>query len=224
MNVVSQATACDKIDDANKDVQCDDAAVTSDIQGVSLNNGNSNDLFQSDIADGVDVNDDNKNDHNNDGVIAEVKDDDISVAPSSEIIKEQHDDKSLSGCWKLAERGKAGLLLHNGLLYHRAKILGQSFLQLVVPQSRREHVLKMGHDTYGGHMPVKRTKARISYTFYWPSLKEDCQKYIKTCRTCQLKAPVTYRDRVPIKAIPRADRVFDHWFIDCAGPLFTGEG
>ena len=29
---------------------------------------------------------------------------------------------------------------------------------------------------------------------------------------------------MPIKPIPRADRVFDHWFIDCAGPFFSGEG
>ena len=27
-----------------------------------------------------------------------------------------------------------------------------------------------------------------------------------------------------MKAIPRADRVFDHLFIDCAGPLFSSEG
>ena len=39
-----------------------------------------------------------------------------------------------------------------------------------------------------------------------------------------MKSRVTYRDRVPIKPIPRADRVFDHFFIDCAGPLFSSEG
>jgi len=104
------------------------------------------------------------------------------------------------------------------------RYLANLFLQLVVPSSRREHVLKMGHETYCGHMSVKRTKARILYTFYWPSLAEDCRHYIQTCRTCQLKARVTYRDRVPIKPIPRADRVFDHWFVDCAGPFFSGEG
>ena len=54
-------------------------------------------------------------------------------------------------------------------------------------------------------------------------LAEDCRQYIQTCRTCQLKARVTYRDRVPIKPILRADRVFDHWFVDCAGPFFSGE-
>ena len=62
-------------------------------------------------------------------------------------------------------------------------------------------------------MSVKRTKARISYTFFWQSLNEDCRDYIKTCSVCQLKAPVTHRDRVPITPIPRADRVFDHFLL-----------
>ena len=61
-------------------------------------------------------------------------------------------------------------------------------------------------------MSVKKTKARISYTFFWPGLKQNCEDFIKTCRICQMKSRVTYRDRVPIKSIPRADRVFDHFF------------
>jgi len=73
------------------------------------------------------------------------------------VIQEQRNDKSLTGCWKLAERGKGGFVVKDGILYHRAKILGQSFLQLVVPVSRREHVMKMGHGSFGGHMSVKRT-------------------------------------------------------------------
>lgn len=40
---------------------------------------------------------------------------------------------------------------------------------------------------------------------------------------CQLKAPVTFGDCVPISPIPRADRVFDHLFVDCAGPFFPGQ-
>lgn len=57
-------------------------------------------------------------------------------------------------------------------------------------------------------MSVKRTNARILYTFYWPTIGQDCQQYIQTCKTCQLKAPVTYCYRVPIKPIPRADSLF----------------
>jgi len=149
-----------------------------------------------------DVVNDGVNDNENvddDDVLTTERDDnnDLSLALSSEVAKEQRDDKSLIGCWKLAERGRGGFVVKDNLLYHRAKILGQPFLQLVVPCCRREHVLKMGHDTFGGHMSVKRTKARIYYTFYWPSLAEDYRRYIQTCRTCQMKARVTYRDRVP---------------------------
>jgi len=137
---------------------------------------------------------------------------DCSLSSSSEVAKEPRDDPSVTGCWKLADKGRAGFVVKDNLLYHRTRILGQDVYQLVVPESRRAHVLKMGHDSFGGHMGCKRTKARISYAFYWPSLREDCEQYVKMCEACQMKARVTYRDRVPIKPIPRADRVFDHWF------------
>jgi len=104
----------------------------------------------------------------------------------------------LTGCWKLADTGRDGFVVKDNLLYHRTKVLGQDVYQLVVPESRRAHVLKMGYDSFGGNMGFKRTKARISYTFYWPGLREDClqKAYVKTCETCQLKASVTYRDRL----------------------------
>jgi len=35
------------------------------------------------------------------------------------------------------------------------------------------------------------------------------------------KGRVTSFDRVPITAIPRNDRVFTHWYMDCIGPLFN---
>ena len=214
----------DSVDNCNNAVNAcgTDVVLTSEGDNeCDVVHSNSNDnTLDVDEAVNNDVDDDN-----DDGdVISEHKDDSSGLASCSEVAREQRDDKSLSSCWKLAERGRGGFVVKDDLLYHRAKILGQSFLQLVVPLSRREHVLKMGHDTFGGHMSVKRTKARISYTFYWPSLGKDCRSYIQSCRTCQLKARVTYRDRVPITPIPRTDRVFDHWFVDCAGPFFSGEG
>ena len=172
------------------------------------------------VDDNCDVTDDN-----DDKTSSDVKSDDFAtssddgVASRDELINEQRADPSLKGCFKLAERNRGGFVIKYELLYHRATILRQTFLQLVVPKSRRDHVLQMGHDTFGGHMSVKRTKARISYTFFWPSLNEDCREYIKTCSVCQLKVLATHRDRVPITWIPRADCVFDHLFIDCTGPL-----
>jgi len=149
---------------------------------------------------------------------------DRSLSSSSEVAQEQRDDATLTGCWKLADKGRAGFVVKDNLLYHRTKILGQDVYQLVVPESRRAQVLKMGHDSFGGHMGFKHTKARIGYTFYWSGLREDCEQNVKTCEACQMKVRVTYRDRVAIKPVPRADRVYDHRFIDCAGPFFITEG
>jgi len=137
-----------------------------------------------------------------------------SLIFSSEVAQEQRDDPSLTGCWKLAEKGRAGFVVKDNLLYQRTKILGQYVYQLAMPESCRAHVLKMGHGSFGWHIGFKRTKARICYTFYWPGLREDCLRYVQTCVACHMKARVTCRDRVPIKPIQRADRVFDHWFID----------
>ena len=138
----------------------------------------------------------NENDDNDDDI--KSPDETICLASSNQITQEQRHDKSLAACFKLAEHGAGGFVVKDNLLYHRAKILGQSFLQLVVPTSRRKHVMRMGHDTFGGHMSMKRTKARISYTFYWPTISDDCHKYVQTCRVCQMKARISYRDRVPI--------------------------
>ena len=161
------------------------------------------------------------NNEQNGDVLCERLDD--GLVSSQQISKEQHEDGTLIGCFKLAERGKGNFVVANDLLYHRDQVLGQTVWQLVVPKSRRQHVLEMGHATHGGHMGAKRTKQRIAYTFFWPTLKEDCCKYVETCKICQLKRRVTYHDRVPIRAIPRADKVFQHWYIDILGPIF-GEG
>lgn len=76
--------------------------------------------------------------------------------------------------------------------------------------NRRKHVLELGYEVCGGHMGVKRTKARIEYTFYWPTLQSDCVAYIKTCHQCQVKKRKIFKDKVPITPIPRSDLVFDH--------------
>ena len=110
-------------------------------------------------------------DDNDDKTSSDVKSHDIaassddSVASRDDLINEQRAAPTLKRCFKLTERNRCGFVIKGELLCHRATILGQTFLQLVVPKSRRDHVLKMVHDTFGGHVSVKRTKARISYTF-----------------------------------------------------------
>jgi transposase InsO family protein len=142
-------------------------------------------------------------------------------ATANEMINEQRTDESLKGCWALAQCGKGGFVINDGLLYHSEKILSQAFLQLCLPKGRRLTVLQLAHDTAGGHLAARKTRDRIRFTFYWPTLMRDVRQYIQACEVCQKRARITCRDRVPITPIPRAERAFSHWFMDCAGPLFN---
>jgi len=187
--------------DSNDDTDCTTAAaVNADSFNAIVTSASDGDnnlpVVQFELnRDTLDVDDTDtrrSNDADDDDVdvITGCNDNKSSLASCCEVAQEQRNDMSLNSCFELAARNRAGFVLKDGLLYHRVKILGQSLLQLVVPSSRREHVLKMGHETYGGHMSVKRTKARILYTFFgvvWLKTR----RYIQTCRTCQLKPPVT---------------------------------
>jgi len=144
-----------------------------------------------------------------------------SESNAETLRQEQLEDDTLKGWWFLAKRGKGGFIEKDGLLYHIKKILGQTFSQLCLPKSRRGQVLELAHDTFGGHLGEKRIRERIRLSFTWPSLTSDCKRYCQTCTVCQKRARTTYRDRVPITPIPRAEAPFTHWFVDCLGPILN---
>ena len=87
-----------------------------------------------------------------------------------ELIQEQKDDETLSQCWLLAARQKGGYYVKNGLLFHVAKIAGQTCEQLCVPFTRRSQVLSLAHEIYGAHFGKEKTRDRIRLSFYWPTL------------------------------------------------------
>jgi hypothetical protein len=61
---------------------------------------------------------------------------------------------------------------------------------------------------------MKKTRDRIRLSgFSFPSTTTTCKT--DSCKICQLKSRVTYYDRVPITAIPRAEEPFSNWFMDC---------
>ena len=67
---------------------------------------------------------------------------------------------------------------------------------------------------------MRKTRDRIRASLLtWPTLSSDCRHYASHCRECQMKARITCYDRVPIKAVERVQEPFQHWFMDCAGPL-----
>lgn len=76
------------------------------------------------------------------------------------------------------------LLMH---IYHPtdSRQHRHSFRQIVVPKCFHLHVLRAYHDhPLSGHMDYSRTYAKILTKYYWPSLRSDCDNYVKSCLTC----------------------------------------
>jgi Integrase zinc binding domain len=96
-------------------------------------------------------------------------------------------------------------------LYHAESMFGHKIEQLCVPLPRRMFTLKTAHEMLGGHMAERKTKQRIKLSgLFWPNIKVDTKQFCSNCYSCQTRALVTCYDRVPIKAVPRADETFSH--------------
>jgi len=129
-----------------------------------------------------------------------------------ELIAEQSRDKSLTGAFALARDSKGGYFLRDGLLFHRAQILGQDVDRLVVPMGRRSALLDLAHAQVDCHSGICKTKQRIGLSFTWPTLVKDVVEFCRCCDVCQKRARVTFHDRIPIQAgVVSTEPVFSHF-------------
>lgn len=107
-----------------------------------------------------------------------------------ELVKEQNADQSLAVLFGQAVSADTfkniahGYNVQNGLLVRKwtdltDTMLGEPWLQVVVPSTIRHSVMKTAYDMLG-HLGVRKTYDRVMRNFYWPSLKKDVAAYIKT--------------------------------------------
>ena len=76
-----------------------------------------------------------------------------------------------------------GFIVSQGKLYYT----GLGRMQLYVPEGAyRAMVLKECHDArYAGHLGIKKTTELLQRDFYWPTLAQDVETYVRTCEECQ---------------------------------------
>ena len=136
---------------------------------------------------------------------------------SEKFKSEQKADESLVHCWRLARNNKGGFFVKDDLLYHQDNIAGQIVHQLVVPKPRIANLLDLSHRYT--HSSGRRLLQRLRYSFHFPRMKQLTHAFVQSCHTCQLKAKITYRDRVKITAIPRSTLPYESIFADVLGPI-----
>ncbi|KAA8495820.1 Transposon Ty3-I Gag-Pol polyprotein [Porphyridium purpureum] len=72
-----------------------------------------------------------------------------------------------------------GFRTETGLLYLRNRVC--------VPRKFRERVMQLHHDIpTAGHRGADTTYASLITRFYWPKMKRDVSRFVKTCHECQV--------------------------------------
>ena len=149
------------------------------------------------------------------------------------LITAQKADKSLDSIRKLIENGEPKDLVRpkyfikGKILCRRSRNITDvadnfSFNdQIVVPLNFRDGILERAHDNiFGGHLGVNKTYHKISRNFFWPGLRKDVKRYVKTCHICQvIGRPNKPIPKAPLRPIPVLSEPFSEILLDIVGPL-----
>ena len=106
----------------------------------------------------------------------------------------------------------------------RYKIVNERILYLlngrwlnIISHDEKDTILFMLHDhPTSGHFGIEITYNRVKEKYYWPNMKKDIEKYIKSCEICQKRSKKL--GKAPIFPI-EVTKPFETWGIDFVGPL-----
>ena len=93
----------------------------------------------------------------------------------SDLADEQSKDLSLTSCFDACSKVKSEFVLCDGLLYRDDHALGHKMRQLCAPLGKRDHILKLAHDTvFGSHMDNRKTNNVFVYRFGGQVIERCC--------------------------------------------------
>lgn len=83
-----------------------------------------------------------------------------------------------------------------------------------------KQILKEHHDSpSAGHPGTTRMIDRIKSMYWWKSMRQDIEDYVKNCRSCQINKPLRQTNRAPMIITSTATRPIEKVFLDIVGPL-----
>ncbi|GKV50080.1 hypothetical protein SLEP1_g56797 [Rubroshorea leprosula] len=123
---------------------------------------------------------------------------------------------------KLIKRKAAHFTLLDSQLYKRAASM--PLLRCLTPYEAEYAVREIYEGVCGTHIGGK-TLARklLRHGYYWPTMVEDAQNYVKKCPTCQFNADDI---RMPGEMLSSLTSPwpFAQWGVDLLGPFIKGKG
>ncbi|CAB3978637.1 Retrovirus-related Pol poly from transposon [Paramuricea clavata] len=103
------------------------------------------------------------------------------------------------------------LTLRENILYRVWETLNAKdvALQLVVPKSLRDTVLRQSHDCVtSGHFGISKTLAKVKQGFYWIGCRNDVKTWCKQCDLCNSRKGPKRREKLHSKYI-RLDHLWN---------------
>ena len=79
----------------------------------------------------------------------------------------------------------------------------------------RQEILSQNHDTHmAGHFGARRTLELISRLYYWPTLSQDVQDYVRTCAICQRSKAPRHSKHGKLAPLPIPEDIFEEVSLD----------
>ena len=117
-------------------------------------------------------------------------------------------------------RGETKFVLKKDSMYRQFTKGNKLTLQLVIPESFREKVLRLAHETLmSGHLGIKRTMDRVITEFFWPGVCSDVSRFCNSCDICQRTIQKGRVTKVPLGKLPLIDTPFKRVAVDIIGPI-----
>lgn len=96
----------------------------------------------------------------------------------------------------------------------------EDFWKLVVPKERRRQIIRNCHDVpTAGHLGIYKTFNRVARLYYWPQMKYDISRYVRSCEICQKSKPEQKPPAGLMGDRVVADRCWQVISMDLFGPL-----
>ena len=90
----------------------------------------------------------------------------------------------------------------------------------MIPESKKVPILIQYHDgALGGHLSKKKTLTRILQKYYWKTVNDDVNKWVKECNICATRKNTGSKTRVPLKPLPIPLSPMEFTAMDVMGPL-----
>lgn len=87
-----------------------------------------------------------------------------------------------------------------------------------IPSALRQSLISDAHDPPNkAHGGIAKTLHRLRERFYWPYMPIDVKNYINNCEKCQTSKSPNFVMRPPLHGCFKAERPFQHLFIDFLG-------